>query len=316
MTSDDLTLYRTAYFIRCFELEIAHQADKGEVPGLVHLCTGAEVAEVSLVSTLDIAVDQVTGSHRSHGLALAVGANPLEVAKEILGRAGGLSNGLGGTQHLMAPENGFLASNGIVGAQVPLAAGAALSAKVRGTNGIGVAVFGDGAANQGAVLETMNLAVSLKLPILFVLENNGFGQSTASKYASGGASYAERARAFGLMAESTDGFDHRVCHSAIQKLVDVVRGGAPAFLEVSVPRLSGHYHGEDAAYMTAQAEQDPLQHMRAALLDEGVTPSALNTVEDAEKKRAATIVAEAACAPSLNPQQIRDWHQKLGACRG
>lgn len=316
MKNDDLTLYRTAYFIRCFELEIAHQSDRGEVPGLVHLCTGAEIAEVALAMALDPAIDQLTGSHRSHGLALAMGADPLKVAKEILGRAGGLSDGLGGTQHLMAPESGFLTSNGIVGAQVPLAAGAALSAKVRGTGGIGVAVFGDGAANQGAVLETMNLAVALGLPMLFVLENNGFGQSTASDYASGGASCAARAQSFGLLVDMLDGLDHREWRDVINKATDIARGGQPFFLEVSVPRLSGHYHGEDATYLLDTKAQDPLQYVRSALLNGGEAESAIVKLEAVERECAANVVTEAAFAKPSGPEFIADWHQKLGAYNG
>jgi len=259
--TDDLTaLYRQSVFIRTFEEAIALEAEKGKTPGLVHLCNGSEVVEVSICSVLTGPKDQVTGSHRSHGLALAMGADPIQVAAEILGKPGGLSSGRGGTQHLFASDAGFLCSNGIVGAQVPLAAGAALSAKTMKTGGVAACFFGDGAANQGAVFETMNLAVALKLPLLFILENNGVGQTTTSEYASGGASFTERASAFGLKTATMDGFDAENCLSVATEMVSYVRENClPAFIEASVPRLSGHYHG--AAPEVVVNSRDPLDSL-------------------------------------------------------
>lgn len=259
---DLVDLYQKACFIRAFELHIAVAAEAGHVPGLVHLCCGAELVEVGICRLLEGPRDQVTGSHRSHGLALAMGANPTAVAAEILGRKGGLSKARGGTQHLVAPEQGFLASNGIVGAQVPVAAGAALTAKLMEAGGIAVSFFGDGAANQGAVLETMNLAVSLKLPLLFVLENNGLGQSTSADYASGGADLMERAEAFGLQSTAMNGFDGEECMAVAADAVGYVRtSGKPALIEAKVPRLSGHYFGEKADYLAHHAADDPISDL-------------------------------------------------------
>lgn len=316
MSTDNLEIYKTAVFIRAFEQEIAKQFDAGQVPGLVHLCSGAEVAEVTLASVLDNGCDQLTGSHRSHGLALAMGASPLGVACEILGRDGGLSNGLAGTQHILAPENGFLTSNGIVGAQVPLAAGAALSAKTRGTGGIAVAVFGDGAANQGAVLETMNLAVSLSLPLMFVLENNGFGQSTTSTYAGGNVSYADRARAFGLNASVADGHNAENCCTVFAAAVAACRKNMPVFVEVSVPRLSGHYHGENTRYIGDTTSNDPLDIMAVSLEQAGVAASTLSEVLSAEQLKAARVVANACAAPPASAANIHTWHRNLEAVHG
>jgi len=254
-----LSLYAKSAFIRAFELHIAVAAEAGHVPGLVHLCCGAELVEVALCDLLNGPKDQVTGSHRSHGLALAMGADATAVAAEILGRKGGLSKARGGTQHLSASGNGFLASNGIVGAQVPIAAGAALSAKRADAGGISAAFFGDGAANQGAVLETMNLAVALELPLLFVLENNGLGQSTSTKYASGGADLLARADSFGLKTAVMNGHDGADCVKVSADITGYVRtSGKPAFIEAHVPRLSGHYFGEKADYLAHHEANDPL----------------------------------------------------------
>ncbi len=267
MTEKLLKLFAKAVEIRLFENEIAALSEEGKVPGLVHLCSGAEVFESAVCISLKQKVDFVIGSHRSHGLALAMGESMTAVAAEILGKAAGLSKGLGGTQHLMSAGTGFLSSNGIVGGQVPLAAGAALSAKTLKSGGIGVCFFGDGAANQGAVLETMNLAVALELPLLFVLENNGFGQSTTAEFASGGVKLSDRAAAFGLKACSLGQVDANTSLPVIEEIIaDVRETNKPAFIEAFVPRLAGHYHGEKADYLKhTSTRNDPLEMLAQAL---------------------------------------------------
>ncbi|PCI62889.1 MAG: ABC transporter substrate-binding protein [Kordiimonadales bacterium] len=282
-------LYTQAAFIRAFELAIGRAADAGHVPGLAHLCCGAELAEVAICAELCGSTDQVTGSHRSHGLALAMGADPIAVAAEIFGRSGGLSDGRGGTQHLIAPEVGFLTSNGIVGAQVPLAAGAALTAKTKDSGGVGVAFFGDGAANQGAVFETMNLAVALKLPMLFILENNGVGQTTASGYATGNTDLLARAAAFGLKTYKMDGYNGVNCINVASEAVAVARMGAAVFIEAVVPRLSGHYHGETGV-SPSESERDPLQIL-AASLPSGVVEAFKKNADDGAETAIAAALA-------------------------
>ncbi|MCJ9430107.1 thiamine pyrophosphate-dependent dehydrogenase E1 component subunit alpha [Kordiimonas marina] len=315
MTLDDLKpLFEKAHFIRAFEHEIAALSEAGDVPGLVHLCLGAELFEVALCANLEGPGDQVTGSHRSHGLALAMGADPVAVAAEILGRTGGLSEGLGGTQHLLAPEVGFLTSNGIVGGQVPLAAGAALSAKTLKTGGIGVAVMGDGATNQGAVFETMNLAVALKLPLLFVIENNGLGQSTSAHYASGGISPMARARGFGLAASHVEGGDITGCLKTVDRLVSWVREtGSPALVEASVPRLSGHYHGDEQLYRSAADSQpDPLEQFEDTLLRAGATATECHTIKTGAHAAAKAAVTAANQQADTSDEAVARWATRLG----
>lgn len=291
MSKTALHHYQQCWFIRAFEAAIAAQAEAGNVPGLVHLSTGSEVADVVLASHLDRSLDQVTGSHRSHGMALACGAEPLEVAKEILGRQGGLSDGLGGTQHLIAPKAGFLTSNGIVGAQVPLAAGVALSAKAHANGGIGIAVFGDGAANQGAVLETMNLAVTLKLPMLFVMYNNGIAQTTAASTATGG-SFLARAESFGLEVWSADSADYADCVMVLEKAVQAARQGVAGCVDVSVTRDHGHYFGEEKG---TEFQASPAMHMlEKYLLGQGVSLDVLVAAKSTARTDAAAVVAHAA----------------------
>ncbi len=291
MSKTALHHYQRCCFIRAFESAIATQAAAGNVPGLVHLSTGSEVADVVLASHLDSRLDQVTGSHRSHGIALACGAEPLEVAKEILGKEGGLSDGLGGTQHLIAPEAGFLTSNGIVGAQVPMAAGAALSAKTRADGGIGVAVFGDGAANQGAVLETMNLAVVLKLPMLFVMYNNGMAQTTAAATATGGSLIA-RSESFGLEAYTTDSADYADCIRVFGKAVQTARRGTAACVDVAVTRDHGHYFGDgDADDFQASTAMKSLEKY---ILNQSISLDSLTAAKNRAQEDAVAVVAQAA----------------------
>lgn len=314
MNHSQLNMYQQCWFIRAFEGAIAAEAAAGNVPGLVHLSTGSEVADVLIGHHIDRDLDKVTGSHRSHGLALACGAEPLDVAKEILGKAGGLSDGLGGTQHLIAPESGFLTSNGIVGAQVPLAAGAALSAKSRRDGGIGVAVFGDGAANQGAVLETMNLVAALKLPMLFVLYNNGMAQSTKAETASCG-DYRDRARSFGLPVWSADSVDFVACFEAVEHSVAHARCSGPAFVEIAVSRDHGHYYGDEKTDQAFDAS-DALLAFEKALLEQEVERQAVIAAADAGRTHARAVVTEAVAASNAPAILLADWSSGEGVIDG
>lgn len=305
--------YKRCWFIRSFEKAIAEQASAGNVPGLVHLSTGSEVADVLLGHWVDAGRDHVTGSHRSHGLALACGADPVAVAKEILGREGGLSDGLAGTQHLLAPETGFLTSNGIVGGQVPLAAGGALSAKAAALGGIGVAVFGDGATNQGAVLETMNLAVVLNLPMLFVMYNNGMAQSTAARDATGG-NFCERAKSFGLATWSAESEIYQACSETIHQAVTHSRSRGAAFLEIAVTRDHGHYFGdEDTPNFIASPAMASFEEW---LSGQGITNQVLETARRAAEKEADAAVAKAATAPPASFGTLKSWLQTVGDAGG
>lgn len=308
-----IDFFEKAHFIRAFEARIAAAADAGAVPGLVHLNSGAELAELAVISLLECGRDQVTGSHRSHGLALACGVDPVALACEILGRSGGLSEGLGGTQHLMAPSAGFLTSNGILGGQVPLAAGAALSAKTLKTGGIAVTFMGDGAANQGAVMETLNLAAALNLPLLFVVINNGFGQSTSAAAVTGG-SLIGRARAFGLAADQVDGTDPAAMFKAADRMVGWVRKtGSPAFIEAKVSRLVGHYHGDKEPYRVGGERQDPLVRLRDMLVKKEIEEAVLDTVVAAAHARAEAAVASAEAAEDRSDHALSAWQAAGGA---
>ena len=313
MNESELTaFFEEAHFIRAFEARIAAAADADAVPGLVHLNSGAELVELAVIRLLEARKDQVTGSHRSHGLALACGVRPVALAREILGRKGGLSDGLGGTQHLMAPDAGFLTSNGIVGGQVPLAAGAALSAKTLKTGGIAVAFMGDGAANQGAVMETLNLASALNLPLPFVLINNGFGQSTATGSVTGG-SLIGRARAFGLAADQADGLDPAQMFKTAERMVGWVRKtGSPAFIEAKISRLSGHYHGDAEVYRAQGERADPLAALRKMLVDKDVSEAILDEIVVKARARADKVVTKAEASEDGSANALAAWQAEGG----
>lgn len=307
--------YESMLTLRAFESLLATAADQGHSPGLLHLGLGLEALCVAITASLDNKIDFVTSSHRGHVHALSMGADRLAVAKEILGRAGGLSQGLGGTQHLISPESGFLTSNGIVGAQVPLALGAAITNKNRGNQGVAVAFFGDGAANQGAVLESMNMAASLSLPMIFVLENNGLGEFTGSDYAMGGDCFTDRARTFGLKAMKIDGTDFLGMRDIIPAFVDDVRKGVsgPIFIEATVERLTGHYHGDKEVYRENKPDNgiggihDPLVVMREILLANGVGQERLKGIEDNVWKVVKAEMDEAIKAPAPDPIHLNKF---------
>lgn len=313
---DNLSLYEKAYFLRAFEMAVASAFDAGRVPGLVHLSNGSEFLALAVAAALDRNTDRVTASHRCHAIALALGADPLRVACEILGRADGLSGGLAGTQHLIAPETGLLAANGIVGGQVPLAAGAALAAKTRKTGGMAAVLFGDGAANQGAVMETMNLAAALRLPLLFILENNGIAQATSATAATGGRSLTARARGFSMAVEQADGTQPDRLVQIVERLAGYCRTTLePAFLEVHVPRLTGHYHGASSVVAEASEERgcpaDPLTMFRERLPGPDRSEADLLALEERISARARAVLDDACRRPPAEPGALTRWQATL-----
>ncbi len=300
-----LGLFAAMIRIRLFENKVAHARDQALVPGLPHLSHGGEAIAVGVCSQLDPNIDRITGSHRSHAAALAVGVPMEPLFAELMGRGGGLSSGMGGTQHIIDPDHGFLCSNGIVGAQVPLAAGAALSAKTLATGGIAVTFFGDGAINQGAVMETMNLATVMGLPLLFIVENNGVAQATASDDVSAGPGITARARALAMPAELIKGIDvNRVVEGAERMIKWVREHKQPALIEFECQRLGGHFHGDGRAE-TASDMDDPYTHMREYLLKMGAEDNQLRVIEAGEGADVENAFVRALASPEASEQQLQ-----------
>lgn len=291
------------YFKRMLTIRYTEEAlglawRAGLVPGMLHLASGHEAVCVGVASQLNNKLDQVTASHRGHGAAIAMGVPLSPMIAEIFG-LDGLNGGYGGTQHLAAPQHGFLTANGIVGGQVPLAAGAALSAKVQMTGGIAVAFLGDAAINQGVVLETLNLAKILSLPLLFVVEDNGIGATIGSGYSTAGK-IEGRAHAVNMQSYCVDGADVlAVVEVATQALAQVRSGGGPAMIVARVKRLEGHYYSDPQLYrdalelVDAKKHHDPIERLSNMMMAMGWSGVERSQVEQQVKLTVDQSVAKA-----------------------
>ncbi|MEO0997777.1 MAG: thiamine pyrophosphate-dependent dehydrogenase E1 component subunit alpha [Pseudomonadota bacterium] len=242
-----LDAFRTMRTIREFEDRIHVKNQAGEIPGFIHLSAGQEASAVGICMHLSEA-DHITSTHRGHGHCLAKGCDVTGMMDEIYAKRSGLCGGKGGSMHMADFSKGMIGANGIVGAGVPLAAGAALKSVVKQLDRVAVAFFGDGAVNEGATLETMNLAKVLNLPLIFAMEDNGYGEATPSSWAIGGE-VLERAAGFGLATAAVDGHDFFAVYDAADEAVRRARdGGGPSFLHIRLYRYYGHFEGDAATY--------------------------------------------------------------------
>ena len=275
---DLLTAYRQMRTIRMFEERVDREMATGDIPGAFHLYAGQEASAVGICMHLDDD-DHIASTHRGHGHCIAKGCDVAGMMAEIFGKANGVCRGKGGSMHIADLDKGMLGANGIVGGGPPLICGAALTAKYRKTGGVAVAFAGDGAFNQGTTQEALNLAAVLTLPVILVVEDNGFAEATSSDYAVAGDIVA-RAGAYGLPAERVDGLDVFAVHEAAGRAVDRARGGRGAsVLHVRTIRFYGHFSGDADTYRAAEEKQalrrdsDCLKRFRsqvteAALLNE------------------------------------------------
>ena len=249
LSRDDLVIaYRKMRTIREFEERVHKEFATGQIPGFVHLYAGEEASAVGVCMQLNGA-DYIASTHRGHGHSIAKGCDVGGMMKEIYGRRGGLCKGKGGSMHIADVSKGMLGANGIVGGGPPLICGAALSAKLRKTGGVAVAFFGDGAFNQGTTLESMNFASIYQLPVLFVCEDNGYAESTASSWSIGGHNPVRRAEGFGIPGVRIDGHDFFAMYRAAKEAIDKIReGGGPQFVHVEFTRYYGHFEGDAMTY--------------------------------------------------------------------
>ena len=211
LSRDDLKrAYRSMFTIRTFEERVTKEFAQGNVPGFAHVYIGQEASGVGVC--FDLTDDDYIGStHRGHGHCIAKGCDVKGMMLEIMGKQGGLCGGKGGSMHIADMSKGMLGANAIVGGSPPIAVGAALTQKLKHTGKVAVAFSGDGASNQGTTFEALNMAVVLGVPAIFAFENNGYGEHTATSYAVGAPSIAERAKSFGMPAEVVDGSDFSPC---------------------------------------------------------------------------------------------------------
>jgi acetoin:2,6-dichlorophenolindophenol oxidoreductase subunit alpha len=254
-----LTAYRVMRTIRTFEERLHEEFAKGDVPGLVHLSAGGEAVAAGIMMHLGDK-DKIASTHRGHGHCIAKGMDPKAMMAEIYGKATGICGGKGGSMHIADFSRGILGTNGIIGAGAPLICGAALAAKFRGDGSVGICFVGDGASNQGTFLESLNLAAVWNLPAIFVVENNGYADSTSRDYATAVDSFVDRAAGFGLPGVTVDGLDFFAVHETAGEIISRAReGGGPALLECNLVRIFGHFEGGDQQTYRAAGELDDIR---------------------------------------------------------
>jgi TPP-dependent pyruvate/acetoin dehydrogenase alpha subunit len=251
-----LEAYRTMRTIREFEERLHADFAKGDIPGFVHLYAGEEAAGTGIMMHLQDK-DRIASTHRGHGHCIAKGVDVKEMMAEIYGKASGSCRGKGGSMHIADLSKGMMGANGILGAGAPLACGAALAAKYRGDGAVAISFVGDGASNQGTFLESLNLAAVWNLPAIFVVENNGYAESTSRDYAVAVDSYVDRAAGFGLPGVTVDGLDFFAVYEAAGEIIKRAReGGGPALLECKMIRMFGHFEGDQQTYRAKGEVED------------------------------------------------------------
>ncbi|MGR3364564.1 MAG: pyruvate dehydrogenase (acetyl-transferring) E1 component subunit alpha [Maritimibacter harenae] len=267
-----LEYYREMLLIRRFEEKAGQLYGMGLIGGFCHLYIGQEAVVVGLEAAAEDGDKRVT-SYRDHGHMLACGMDPKGVMAELTGREGGYSKGKGGSMHMFSTEKDFYGGHGIVGAQVPIGAGLAFADKYLGNDRVTFTYFGDGAANQGQVAETYNMAELWDLPVVFVIENNQYAMGTAVKRSTKSKSLWERGAAYGIEGEEVDGMDVLAVKAAGEKAIKHCRAGkGPYILEMKTYRYRGHSMSDPAKYRTREEvqkmrdEKDPIEHVRDLLL--------------------------------------------------
>src|SRR5712691_551261 len=293
----ELRALRHMLLIRRFEEKAGQLYGMGLIGGFCHLYIGQEAVVVGMQMAIKDGDEVITG-YRDHGHMLACGMDPKGVMAELTGRRGGYSKGKGGSMHMFSVEKGFFGGHGIVGAQVPLGTGLAFANRYRGNDNVSLTYFGDGAANQGQVYESFNMAKLWHLPVIYVIENNQYGMGTSVARASATVNLSQRGRSFEIPGEQVDGMDVRAVKAAADKAVKWCReGNGPFILEMLTYRYRGHSMSDPAKYRTREevekvrTEHDPIEQVRSRLLKKGfVNEDALKKI-DAEVR---SIINEAA----------------------
>jgi pyruvate dehydrogenase E1 component alpha subunit len=291
LQNDRVERFRRMVEIRSFEDRVKELFAEGIVHGTTHTCQGQEAVAVGIAAAAR-PTDQVTCTYRGHGVALALGLTEESVLAEIMGRVAGSVGGVGGSMHLCEPEVGLLPTFAIIGAGIPVAAGAALTAQVNGTDDAAIAVFGDGASNIGAFHEGINLAAIWRLPVVFVCENNQYGEYSRIDVTTPIEDLADRAGSYGIPGVIVDGQDPDAVEQVMNEALALARaGGGPSLVEAKTYRYAGHSRADTAPYRVPGEfeiwyERDPINTFRARLIDEG-----LLTAESAEQLEEAVGVA-------------------------
>lgn len=268
-----MEMYKTMRKIRTFETRVGELYLQGHIWGAVHLCTGQEATAVGACMALRDD-DYIASTHRGHGQCLAKGAELEPMVAELLGRVTGFCKGKGGSMHIADLDGGNLGANAIVGDGIAIAVGAALGSRIKGTDQISMAFFGDGATGTGIFHEAVNLAAVLKLPVVFMCENNQYAVSTSVQYSSPVPTLSDRAKGYGIPSVSVNGNDVVAVYEAVKQAVERARSGeGPSFVEGVTYRWEGHYKGDPEMYRSKEevsqwrVKRDPITLFRDYLLD-------------------------------------------------
>ena len=300
---DLLKAYRQMCTIREFEERVHEEFSAGNIPGFVHLYAGEEASAVGFCMHLTD-VDRIASTHRGHGHSIAKGCDTKAMMYEIFGRKEGLCGGKGGSMHIADLEKGMMGANGIVGGGPPLICGAALTAKTLKTGGVAIAFVGDGGSNQGTTFESYNLAKVWNLPAIFVVEDNGYAESTASAWSVGGSQLG-RAEGFGMPGYEVDGHDFFAVYEVAREVIERARnGGGPSLVHVKLNRYFGHFEGDAMTYRgpdevaKLRATKDPLNIFRQRVLEAALLEAAeLDRIDAEVKSHIDQVTVEAKAAP-------------------
>lgn len=297
-------MYKKMLLIRRFEEKAGQLYGMGKIGGFCHLYIGQEAVVVGIQS-VQIEGDSVVTSYRDHGHMLACDMDPKGVMAELTGREDGYSKGKGGSMHMFSREKGFFGGHGIVAAQVPIGAGLAFAHKYNGNNNVAITYFGDGAANQGQVYESYNIASLWNLPVVFVIENNKYGMGTSVNRSSAGDNLSDRGKAYGIKSKVVDGMDVMAVRDAAITAIDYCRSGkGPYILEMKTYRYRGHSMSDPAKYRTRdevekiRQNSDPIENIKTLLNKFGLEDENLKKIDTDIK----SIVADAAKFAQESPE--------------
>lgn len=298
-----LEAYKKMVLIRKFEMAAKKLFEANKLPGFLHLYVGEEAVATGVCSALKVN-DQITSTHRGHGHLIAKGGDVKKMMAELFGKATGYCKGQGGSMHISDYSTGILGANGIVGAGIPIATGAAFAFKYKGEDNVAVSFFGDGASNRGTFHEALNMASAFKLPVIFICENNLYGISVDSRHVNAAKDVADRAVGYNMPGVIVDGNDVEAVYEAAAAAVARARAGeGPTLIECKTWRHLGHYVGDPDDYRTEEEKaewlkRDPIPATAAKLLEAGVcTQADLDKISDDADALITEAVAEAESAP-------------------
>ncbi len=313
-----LEFYSDMYLVRKFEERAGQAYGMGKIGGFCHLYIGQEAVIIGTKSALNEG-DALITSYRDHGHILACGTDPKYVMAELFGKETGVSKGKGGSMHLFDTEKGFYGGHGIVGAQVPIGAGVAFAVKYQEKSNIAVTFFGDGAANQGQVYETFNMASLWNLPVLFIIENNQYGMGTSTKRAAASIDFSKRGEAFGIKGEKVDGQDLFAVYDKVKSVSEKIRKGeGPYLLEINTYRYRGHSMSDPGQYREKSEIQeykdnrDPITNFRNFGIENKIIDEKDIKLSEQKVKE---IVAESIEFADNSPEPIADelWSNILNS---